>query len=102
MSQREFDAEIVLMHPAVVGHRQDCWIFNDKLKTGNHPFGDGKWVHTSTVMEIVEENGDTFLITRSGTTYKVLGEGREEAARTLDAVRGLAPMSETGLSKKVR
>lgn len=78
METRNFDAEIILMHDASVGQRQNCWVFGDKLTSGHHPFPDGKWIDTSPVAKIAEENGEKYLITRSGSVYKVIGEGLED------------------------
>ena len=72
----EHDAEVVLMHSVKIGHRQNGWIFNDKLTRGNHPFPNGQWIETSVVdQDFTNSNGERFLLTRTGTIYKVIGEG---------------------------
>lgn len=71
VNKMQFDAELVISEPPVVGQENSGFIFNDTSSHGNHPFRDGTSVMITAIQDIVESDGSTFITTRN-TVYKLL------------------------------
>lgn len=56
----------------LVGDILSGHVFEDAKDTGNHPFPDCLYIHTSPLQEVVEEDGKVYFITQN-TTYLYIG-----------------------------
>lgn len=52
------------------GHSFQGFIFEDKCTHGKHPFPDGRYIYTSVVLDIVEEDDKVYFVTHN-TVYLV-------------------------------
>lgn len=68
---KQFDAELVISSPPVIGEMNGGHIFNDTSTHGNHPFRDGTRVFITTIQDIEQVDGSTFITTKN-TVYKLL------------------------------
>lgn len=74
--EQEFDADITIIQFFPVAlQKVACYgiVYNDKKTTGNHPFPDGAEIRTSSIKNYATYKEDNFLLTHSGTKYRIIG-----------------------------
>lgn len=67
----EYHAELKAVSEVTIGRSTTGYIFEDTHTHGNHPFPNGSYIFTSTIQDITQVEGVTYIITRN-TVYKLI------------------------------